>query len=215
MLAMTPAVPAAAPPVALSAAPIAGRSAGACRRVPAPARGVSLVELCVVLAMSAILLGIAAPDLRALVQTQQLKAATGDLFAAIDFARAQALAHGRQVKVVPLDPAGADWARGWRVVDDRDGDGTIETDEVIAERGPLAPGVVIGFAFTNAAPPYYIAYNGAGRSCADGNSAAARWGTVSLFHGGRIRRIKINMLGRARVCDPARDAGCDGAAAPP
>jgi len=37
---------------------------------------------------------------------------------------------------------------------------------------------------------------------------------VSLFHGGRIRRIKINMLGRARVCNPARDAGCDGAAAP-
>jgi type IV fimbrial biogenesis protein FimT len=41
-----------------------------------------------------------------------------------------------------------------------------------------------------------------------------RWGTVSLFHGGHIRRIKINMLGRARVCDPARDTGCDGAAAP-
>jgi type IV fimbrial biogenesis protein FimT len=37
---------------------------------------------------------------------------------------------------------------------------------------------------------------------------------VSLFHGGHIRRIKINMLGRARVCDPARDAGCDGAAPP-
>jgi type IV fimbrial biogenesis protein FimT len=73
----------------------------------------------------------------------------------------------------------------------------------------------VDFAFTNSARPYYIAYNGAGRSCADGNSAAARWGTVSLYHGGHIRRIKINMLGRARVCDPARDAGCDGASAPP
>jgi type IV fimbrial biogenesis protein FimT len=175
-------------------------------------RGVSLPELCIVLAVAAISLAIAAPDLRDLVRTQQLKAATGDLFAAIDLARAQALARGRQVKLVPLDPRGADWRGGWRVVDA--GGGGPGTAELIAEHGPLAPGIAVDFAFTNLAPPYYIAYNGAGRSCADGNSAAARWGTVSLFHGGHIRRIKINMLGRARACDPARDGSCDGAAAP-
>ena len=176
--------------------------------------GVTLPELCIVLAVSAIVLAIAVPDLRDLVRTQQLKAATGDLFAAIDLARAQALARGRRVKVVPRDPLGADWRLGWRVVTARDGGGQPGADELIAEHGPLAPGIAIDFAFTNVARPYYIAYNGAGRSCADGNSAAARWGTVSLFHGGHIRRIKINMLGRARVCDPARDAGCDGAPAP-
>ena len=174
-------------------------------------RGVTLPELCIVLAVAAISLAIAAPDLRDLVRTQQLKAAAGDLFAAIDLARATALARGRQVKLEPLDPRGADWRRGWRVVD---GGAGAEAVQPIAEHGPLAPGIAIDFAFTNLAPPYYIAYNGAGRSCADGNSAAARWGTVSLFHGGHIRRIKINMLGRARVCDPARDTGCDGAAAP-
>lgn len=186
--------------------------------ISAPARragGFSLPELCIVLAVSAIVLAIAVPDLRDLVRAQQLKAATGDLFAAIDFARAQALARGRQVKVVPRDPLGADWRLGWQVLGDRDRDGDSEpgTDELIAEHGPLAPGIAVDFAFTNVARPYYIAYNGAGRSCAAGNSAAARWGTVSLFHGGHIRRIKINMLGRARVCDPARDAGCDGAPA--
>jgi type IV fimbrial biogenesis protein FimT len=174
-------------------------------------RGVTLPELCIVLAVAAISLAIAAPDLSDLVRTQQLKAAAGDLFAAIDLARAQALARGRPVKLVPLDPHGADWRRGWRVIDEGGGSGTVE---LVAEHGPLAPGIAIDFAFTNLAPPYYIAYNGAGRSCADGNSAAARWGTVSLFHGGHIRRIKINMLGRARICDPARDTGCDGAAAP-
>jgi type IV fimbrial biogenesis protein FimT len=183
-------------------------------RPGAPAAGVTLPELCIVLAITAILLAGAAPDLRDLVRTQQLKAATGDLFAAIDLARAQALARGRHVKLVPRDPLGADWRQGWRVFDDGDGDGRPGAGELIAEHGPLAPGIAVDFAFTNVARPYYIAYNGAGRSCADGNSAAARWGTVSLFHGGHIRRIKINMLGRARVCDPARDAGCDGAPAP-
>lgn len=185
-------------------------------RVRRAVAGVTLPELCIVLAVAAVLLASAAPDLRDLVRTQQLKAATGDLFAAIDLARAQALARGRQVTLVPRDPLGADWRQGWRVVDGGDGAaaGPGAVEAVIAEHGPLPPGIAVDFAFTNLAPPYYIAYNGAGRSCADGNSAAARWGTVSLFHGGHIRRIKINMLGRARVCDPARDAACDGAPAP-
>jgi type IV fimbrial biogenesis protein FimT len=197
---------------------ISGRS-----RVPRAA-GLSLPELCTVLAIAAVLLAIAAPDLRDLVRTQQLKAATADLFSAIDLARARALARGRQVKLVPLDPLGADWRLGWRVLDDDgggsgsgsgSGGGGAGMAEPVAEHGPLPPGVAVDFAFTNSARPYYIAYNGAGRSCADGNSAAARWGTVSLYHGGHIRRIKINMLGRARVCDPAHDLGCDGAPAPP
>jgi type IV fimbrial biogenesis protein FimT len=185
-------------------------TSGRCR-VPRAA-GLSLPELCTVLAIAAVLLAIAAPDLRDLVRTQQLKAATADLFSAIDLARARALAQGRQVKLVPLDPLGADWRLGWRVLDGDPGAGMAEP---VAEHGPLAPGIAVGFAFTNSARPYYIAYNGAGRSCADGNSAAARWGTVSLYHGGHIRRITINMLGRARVCDPARDAGCEGPSAPP
>lgn len=180
----------------------------------AHAGGFSLVELAVVLAVAAVLLAVAAPDFRDLLRTQQLKAATGDLFAAIDFTRAQALARGRQVKLAPRDAAGADWRSGWQVYEDRDGDNTADADELIAEHGPLAPGIAADFAFTSPAPPYYIAYNGAGRSCAAGNSAAARYGTLSLFYGARIRRIKINMLGRPRVCDPARDDACDGAAAP-
>jgi type IV fimbrial biogenesis protein FimT len=189
-------------------------SATCTRALPRRNRGFSLPELCTVLAVAAVLLAIGAPDLRDLIRTQQLKAAAGDLFAAIDLTRAQALARGRQVKLAPLDPAGTDWTLGWRVFDDRNGNGQPDADELLAQHGALAPGIAVVFAFTNLAPPYYIAYNGAGRSCADGNSAAARWGTVSLFHGGHIRRIKINMLGRARICDPARDTGCDGAAAP-
>ena len=90
-----------------------------------------------------------------------------------------------------------------------------EMVSILAEDGPLAQGLAVVFSFTSPAPPFYIAYNGAGRSCRDSNPAAARYGTLSLFHGGGIRRIKINMLGRARNCDPARDKSCDGPAAPP
>lgn len=180
-----------------------------------PPRGFSLIELLAVLAITAILAAVAAPNLRTLVRSQQLRSATTDLFDAIMLTRAQAVARNQRVKLMPADPEGKDWTRGWTVFVDRDGDRVVSAgDEVISVHGPLAPGMTVRFGFTNPAPPYYIAYNGAGRSCSDANSMAARMGTLSLFHGDQLRRIKINMLGRARVCDPARDSGCDGAAGP-
>ncbi|QJD98674.1 prepilin-type N-terminal cleavage/methylation domain-containing protein [Massilia forsythiae] len=181
--------------------------------------GLSLVELTLVLALAAVLLAAAAPNLEALLRTQQLKGAAGDLLAAIGMARSQALTRGLVVRLAPRDAAQADWTQGWRLFVDRDGDGLAgPADDLIVEHGALPGGMAAAFAFTNPAPPYYIAYNGAGRSCSDGGgngNGAARYGTLSLFHGGAIRRIKINMLGRARLCDPARDASCDGASAPP
>lgn len=190
------------------------------RRGPACGRAMSLIELLVVLAIASVALGLAAPDLAALLRVQRLKAAGAELFAAVDLARAQALARGEIVVLAPRDPKGVDWRSGWTVFVDRDGDGRPGPgEEKILEHGALAPGIAVDFAFTSAAPPHYIAYNGAGRGCSAANGAQSRLGTLSLFDaaasGGAVRRIKINMLGRARLCDPARDAGCDGAAAPP
>lgn len=177
--------------------------------------GITLPELAAVTAIAAILLALGLPNLQAMLHAQQLRAASGDLFGAISLARAQAIARNERIKLMPRDPEGLRWAQGWTVFADRDGDGEPGPgDEIIAAHGPLPPGFASTFAFTSPAPPYYIAYNGAGRSCSDTSSGAARWGTLSLFHGGAIRRIKINMLGRARVCDPARDDNCDGAQAP-
>ncbi len=180
-----------------------------------PQRGMTLPELIIVTAIAATLLAVGLPNLQALVHAQQVRSATNDLFGAINLARAQAIARNERVKMVPRDPEGTQWARGWTVFADRDGDGEPgPPDDIIAVHGPLPSGVASVFAFTSPAAPYYIAYNGAGRSCSDTSSASARWGTLSLFYGSAIRRIKINMLGRARVCDPQRDANCEGAEAP-
>ncbi|TXG01535.1 type-4 fimbrial pilin related signal peptide protein [Massilia arenae] len=178
--------------------------------------GLSLAELAVVLGMVAVTAAVAAPDLHALVRGQQLRTASGDLHGAIQLTRSQAIARNERVKLTPNDEAGRDWSRGWTVYVDRDDDRRPgEGDEILAVRSPLPNGMQVSYSFTSPAPPQYIAYNGAGRSCSDTNSAASRLGTLSLFHGGQVRRIKINMLGRARLCNPAREDGCDGAAAPP
>lgn len=172
------------------------------RRAP----GLALVELMIVLAIMAVLAGLAAPDLRDLIRRYRLDAAVTDLFGAIDLTRSQAIARGSRVQLVPLEAGGANWSSGWIVFVDADGDRRPgPAEEVIASHGPLPEGIVISFNFTSNKLPYYIAYNGAGRSCSYTSSMAARWGTLSLHQDGQIRRIRINMLGRARICNPERD----------
>lgn len=168
--------------------------------------GFALAELMIVLAIAAVLIGLAAPSMRSLILRHQLDTAVADLFGAIDLTRSQAIARGSRVHLVPLEAAGVNWGSGWVVFIDADGDRRPGPgEEVIASHGPIDEGIVTSFNFTSNKQPYYIAYNGAGRSSSHSSSMAARWGTLSLHQDGHIRRIRINMLGRARVCDPERE----------
>ena len=165
--------------------------------------GHTLIELMLVVGIAALLLGAAVPSLQALIAQQQLRTAVSELFAAIDLTRAQALARGTRVMLVPADAAGTDWAQGWIVFVDKNGNQRPDpSDELIFQRGPVGGAIAIKSAFSSGHSPYYLAFNGAGRSSSAGSSLAAHWGTLSLVQGKQTRHIIINMLGRARVCDP-------------
>jgi type IV fimbrial biogenesis protein FimT len=175
-------------------------------------RGFSLAELMTALAIGAIVFALALPEMGAMLRRQRLRSNVNDLFDAIELTRTEAIVRGGRVELVPADPAAADWRQGWIVFVDRDGDRRPGPgDEIILAHGPLAEGILVASTFSGAPDALYVAYNDAGRGCTDTSSRAARWGTLSLFQGTQTRRIKINMLGRARVCDPARDgASCAG-----
>jgi len=174
--------------------------------------GVSLVELLVVLVLAGILLGAAAPAYHDVMRRQQLRVAVNDLVAAIDLTRSHAIARGGPVMLGPLDAGGTDWAKGWVVFVDDNGNRRPDVGEQrLFQRGPLPDGMTLLSAFSSGGAPLYIAYNGAGRSCSASNSLSARWGTLSVVRGDDARNIKINMLGRLRVCDPAIDrVNCGG-----
>jgi type IV fimbrial biogenesis protein FimT len=170
----------------------------------------TLVEMLVVMAIGAILLAAAAPDFRATLERFTVRAAAADLLAALHLARSQAIELGETIVVAPADAAGASWRDGWTVFADDDGDGRPGPGErVLFRHGPLADGLRVRPRLTLAAPPWYVAYNSAGRSCRAGNNLAANWGTLTLQLGSTQRNITINMLGRARLCDPARDSACE------
>lgn len=172
-------------------------------------RGRSLLEVLVALAIAAILLCGVLPAGRTLLQRQQLRTAVTDLHAALDLARSLAIARG---SVVVVAPRAGGWEQGWTMFADRDGDGKPgPDDETIIEQGALADGIHIGMKFTGSAGQGYIAYNSAGRSCRADKSQTARWGTLTVEAGEQQYLVRINMLGRVRVCDPRREgAACTG-----
>jgi type IV fimbrial biogenesis protein FimT len=177
-------------------------------------QGFSLTELMIVLVIAAVLLASGLPNFRDMLLRQRLRSTANDMFAAIDFTRTQAIARGERVMMTPADAGGADWRAGWIVFIDRNGNRRPDAGEaILAEQGPVPPGLAVSSTLAGAGPAY-VAYNGAGRSCSASNSMAAHFGTLSLFLGDGARHIKINMLGRARICDPEQQGNCSGAADP-
>lgn len=166
-------------------------------------RGFSLLELITVLAVLAILLALGMPALGDMVRAYRLRLAAADFLGAVELTRGQAIALGQKVMLAPSQPNMA-WADGWTVFIDRNGNRVPDgDDEILMRHPPLAEPVAVEMAFGGQQGKPYLAYNGMGRGCTDGNSSAPRFGTATLALGPHIRRIKINMLGRARMCDPA------------
>jgi type IV fimbrial biogenesis protein FimT len=155
----------------------------------------------IALAILSILFASALPDLSNMLAGRQLRAASSDLLAAINDTRAQAIARRR---VVTLLAENGDWQQGWLVIVDANANRSADPGEQVLSRHKAPPGrLVIRTSFTDATAPFYVAYNAAGRSCRAAHPNAANFGTITLELAGVQRNIKINMQGRARLCDPA------------
>lgn len=119
-----------------------GRIRGGANR--SPSRGFTLVEVMVVIAIVGILASIAVPGFRDMIAGQKVRGVANDLYAALLYARSEAMKRNGQVSVVR--PAGG-WADGW-TVQFTSGTLTLQSQTVdsvsVTVTGPAAASVIYG-----------------------------------------------------------------------
>ncbi|MBP0597606.1 GspH/FimT family pseudopilin [Herbaspirillum sp. LeCh32-8] len=149
-------------------------------------RGFTLLELMVVLLIAGILLAAGVPMLQALTAEQQLVAAGNAFFHSATLTRSEALRRGATARMTPND--GRDWASGWK----------IDTGErVVMTQSPLPAGISVSYTTGGE----LVAYQPGGQPVA--------FGSWLFSSGARTRVVRINFLGRARVCNPEAERNCD------
>lgn len=110
-------------------------SAAGSSRKPVPARGFSLLELFVAVAVLAILTTLATPSMVELGRRMTITEHTNDLVGALTTAKSEAAKRGVIVGVVG---ASNDWSGGWQVYVDSNNDGALTgTDTVIGTYAAL------------------------------------------------------------------------------
>lgn len=153
-----------------------------------------------VLAIAAILAGLAMPAMRGMLQQHRLSTTVNDFLAAVTLARSEAVRRSAQVMLLP---AGVGWNSGWVVAVDRNTNLKYDAgDELLYSHAPPAADIVISGSFTDNSRPY-LAYGAGGHSRS--RTGAAQAGSWQFSCGGQRRKIIVNFLGRPRSCNP--DAG--------
>lgn len=166
-------------------------------------RGFTLPELMVVLAIAAIVAMFAVPNFQATLDRQRISTVTADLHASVVLARTEAIRRNVRIDLVPMD--GINWTTGWRVVVPPNPTGPLE---VVYSRVPVTGGVTVTRGPAAVEPS--LSYDGTGKSRLSTDATVPVSGEWVIAVPSRpaapSRKLKINMLGRPSVCDPAQPA---------
>lgn len=109
------------------------------------ARGITLVELLVTMAMLVIVLSIGLPSFEGASNTSKLASTASELGGAVQLARSEAVRRGRNAVMCRSDngtscTAGATWS-GWIVFVDDDGDDQVDSGETVVRTGTVPDGI--------------------------------------------------------------------------
>ena len=143
--------------------------------MPGGQRGVTLIEVVVVLLVLAALMGGAVPTVGAALEGYRAGGATADLYAAVHLTKARARAKGMTHALV-IEPDG----QGFRIVADLGGDAqTVEGPHRLVDGASATSNITIQFSPKGFAVPA---------------------GTITVRSGGETRRIVVNILGLGARC---------------
>lgn len=81
-------------------------------------RAFTLTELMITIAVAAILMAIALPNLRYSIFDNRITSKTNELIGALNFARTESITRRRLIQVQPVTlVAGNEWGAGWKIMD--------------------------------------------------------------------------------------------------
>lgn len=159
------------------------------------ARGFTLIEMMIVVALVAILSAVAVPSFRDLLLNQRLASTASDFIAALSLARSEAMKRSQKTT---LTATSRDWNNGWEVT-------TAVDDEsaVLRTFEALRTGIEVDTSTGNGFDKS-IAFDANGFSRASAGCVTFRAST------GRRSAVVLSVSGRARICDPDKKGDCGG-----
>lgn len=182
--------------------PVRETTARCCRQ-----RGVTLMEVMVVLAIVAIVLALGVPGFREFVARNRLDGTAQDLLASLQYARSEAMRRGAQVTVRLAGAAGSrNWGGGWAMFADADRDGVLDE----SEKPPIREGAALAAPLTlfgSESFETFVAFDREGRLSGAGGGYLVLCEGSTLREGDhwRARAVLVNGAGRVRMA--ARDDG--------
>lgn len=141
------------------------------------AKGFTLVELMLVVAILAIVATVAMPSFTEVIESQRMKGAATDLMIVLTRARSEAIKRNTNVT---LSPKAGDWANGWQLPDPTSG-------ALIDDHGTI-PGITIS-------GPGSVVYQGSGRVQGSSAPSFAISGSVTSS----VRCVAVDLSGRPSV----------------
>jgi type IV fimbrial biogenesis protein FimT len=154
--------------------------------------GFTLIEVLMVLAILVVLASIAAPSMRAFMDSQIVKTPASDLYSSLVLARSEAIKRNAAIEVVP---SATDWAQGWRV--------RVQSAGTVLRVQDSYPRIAI-----NASTAGTVTYGGNGRLS---TSATTFRVLVPGNTEARMRCVSVDVSGRpsVRVDRNADQTACD------
>jgi type IV fimbrial biogenesis protein FimT len=168
--------------------------------------GFTIIELMITLVVAAILLAVAAPSFRDIIQNNRLTTEINTLSASLNLTRSEAIKRGSPVTLCksndfdasPSCVSAANWHDGWIVFDDIDSDGALDAGEtIIRVVNGLTSGTTLVFATGKndviyTANGFAVGDNGTFRLC-DGRGINFAKGLV-ISNSGRVRSASATEL---------------------